>query len=165
MARAMGVRLLAGLLCAAIAGASHARSVNPRHLDPVDPPVEYRLEADVSVEGAGITYTVRAGLYRLAYRDRRGAYLLGEGQCLHLAIHTARTTGSNDWTCGVFLPADPRRGASFFRIRPAHPDTPDTPDMGLVVRTMIRYGEGSFDWPDKAESAALRERLVPHALP
>jgi hypothetical protein len=132
--------------------------VNPKHLDHVQPAVEYRLEQDVAVQGYNILYTLRAGRYLLAYRDRRGSYFLGEGNCMHLDIRTPKTTGTDDWTCGIHVPIDPARGATFFRIRPA---APTHTEMGPVINGIIRYGYGSFDWPDKAESMELRSRLVP----
>ena len=137
---------------------AQARSVNPKHLEEVQPAVEYRLERDVAVQGYNILYTLRAGRYLLSYKDRRGSYFIGEGNCMHLDIRTPKTTGSDDWTCGIHVPNEPARGATFFRIRPA---TPTHTEMGAVVNGIIRYGYGSFDWPDKAESMELRSKLVP----
>lgn len=138
-------------------GVAHARSVNPKHLEQVQPPAEYRLEQDVAIQGHNILYTLRAGKYLLQYRDRRGGYFVGEGQCLHLDIRTPRMTGTNDWECGIHVPDDPTRGATFFRIRPA---AATHTEMGPVVNAMVRYGYGSFDWPDKAESMELRVQLI-----
>jgi hypothetical protein len=144
------------------ADVADARSVNPKHLEAVDPPVEYRLGQDVVIQGQNILYTVRAGRYVLRYRDRRGSYFLGEGNCLHLDIRTPKMTGTNDWECGLHVPDDSRRGATFFRVRPV---TPTQAEMGLVVNQIIRYNHGSFDWPDKAESMELRAQLAPVAPP
>jgi hypothetical protein len=150
--------LLAGSLFGLALGTAHAKSVNPKHLEALTPPVEYTLADDVSVQGYNILYTIRAGKYLHTHKDRRGRYFVGEGNCMHLDIRTPKTTGSDDWSCGIFVPDDPTRGASFFRVRGVNP-THD--EMGPVVNAIIRYGNGSFDWPDKAESMELRERLVP----
>lgn len=153
--------LVAALALLVSLGTAEARSVNPKHLEAIEPPAEYRLATDVAVQGYNILYTLRAGKYFLRYQDRRGQYFTGEGECMHLDIRTPKTTGTNDWTCGIFVPKDPKRGASFFRIRPV---TPTHTEMGPVVNAIVRYGYGSFDWPDKAESMELREKLVPAAI-
>ena len=75
---------------------------------------------------------------------------------MHLDIHTPKMTGTNDWTCGIYVPNDAARGASFFRIRP---ETSTQPEMGPLVNSIVRYGFGAFDWPDKAESMELRSKL------
>lgn len=150
-------RAVAVLALALASNTSDARSVNPKHLNKVEPPVVYTLAHDVAVEGYNITYTVRAGAYTLRYEDSKGQYLIGEGDCLHLDIHSPKMTGSNDWNCGLYLPKKADRGASFYRIRPA---VGTNPEMGPVVNAIIRYGYGSFDWPDKAESMQLRNELT-----
>lgn len=149
--------LLSLLLLLPIASTAHAKSVNPKNLDEVVPAIEYRLERDVSVQGYNILFTLRAGKYLHRYKDKRGRYFVGEGNCMHLDIRTPKMTGTNDWTCGIYVPDDPARGASFFRIRPT---TPTHTEMGPVVNAIIRYGYGSFDWPDKAESMELRDSLT-----
>ncbi len=149
--------VLALLLLCSVLGTAEAKSVNPKHLETVDPALEYRLDSDVSVQGYNILYTLRAGTYLHRYKDRRGRYFIGEGNCMHLDIRTPKMTGTNDWTCGIYVPDDPARGASFFRIRPA---TPTNTEMGPVVNAIIRYGYGAFDWPDKAESMELRNKLI-----
>jgi hypothetical protein len=148
--------MLAALFFSAVIGVSHAKSVNPKRLEKVDPPVVHQLASDVTVEGHHITYTIRAGTYLLLYKDRGGLYFVGEGNCMHLYIHTPKMTGTNDWTCGIYVPNDTSRGASFFRIRPVGQTHSE---MGPVVNAIIRYGFGSFDWPDKAESMELRNQL------
>jgi hypothetical protein len=138
-------------------GTAQAKSVNPKHLQELQPPVEYRLDGDVTIQGHNIAYTLRAGKYWLRFKDRRGSYFVGEGNCMHLEIRTPKMTGTNDWTCGIYVPDDPGRGASFFRVRP---ETTTHSEMGPVVNAIIRYGYGSFDWPDKVESMELRARLA-----
>lgn len=135
-----------------------AKSANPKHLKAVDPPIAYRLDAEVSAEGYNITYTVKPGTYLLRYRDSRGAYLLGEGPCLHVHIHSPKSQGHNDYECGLYLPDDAGKGASFYRIRPA---AGHQPAIGPVVNWMIAYGTGSFDWFDYVETQALRAGLKP----
>lgn len=149
---------LLALLYAAASGSVAAKSVNPKHLKTVEPPVAYRLDAEVSAEGYNVTYTVKPGTYLLRYRDSRGSYLLGEGQCLHVHIHSPKSQSHSDYECGLFLPHDAGKGASFYRIRPA---AGHQPGMGPVVNWMIAYGTGSFDWFDYVESPALRAGLVP----
>ncbi|MGL6224375.1 MAG: hypothetical protein ACRC6L_12425 [Steroidobacteraceae bacterium] len=144
------------------AGGIHAKSVNPKHLQQIVPPVAHVLEGDVSVQGHNILYTLRAGTYLLMYTDRRGRYFIGDGNCMHLDIRTPKMTGTNDWTCGLYVPDDPSRGASFFRVRPV---TSTSAEMGPVVNAIIRYGYGSFDWPDKVESMQLREKLTARKEP
>jgi hypothetical protein len=156
------VPILASIVALLALGTAQARSVNPKHLEQVQPAIEYRLEQDVAVQGYNILYTLRAGRYLLSYKDRRGNYFVGEGNCMHLDIRTPKTTGSDDWACGIHVPNDPARGATFFRIRPA---TATHAEMGAVVNGIIRYGYGAFDWPDKAESMELRSRLVPVTSP
>lgn len=152
----MRYRFGAFLILAAFFATANAKSVNPRHLKEITPVVEYIFESDVVIEGYNITYTLRAGTYFHRYNDRRGRYLLGEGNCLHLEIHSHKVQGSNDWACGIYVPDDTARGASFYRIRP---NTDTNSEMGPVVNAIIRYGYGSFDWPDKAESMELRNTL------
>jgi hypothetical protein len=152
--------ILGSIVSLLAACAADARSVNPKHLDPVEPPLEYRLEQDVAVQGYNILFTLRAGTYLLRYKDRRGSYFLGAGNCMHLDIRTPKTSGTADWECGIHVPDDATRGATFFRIRPT---TPTQSEMGPVVNQIIRYNYGSFDWPDKAESMELRSKLVPVA--
>lgn len=154
--------LLLSALCMLAAGLAAARSVNPKHLEAVQPPLEYQLEHDVAVQGYNILYTLRAGKYLLQYKDRRGSYFIGAGNCMHLDIRTPKMTGTDDWECGIHVPNDAARGATFFRLRPK---TPTHAEMGPVVNQIIRYNYGSFDWPDKAESMELRTKLVPVAQP
>jgi hypothetical protein len=146
------------LLYTALSGSAAAKSVNPKHLKTVEPAVAYRLDAEVSAEGYNITYTVKPGNYLLRYRDSHGVYLLGEDQCLHVHIHSPKSEGHNDYECGLYLPDDTGKGASFYRIRPA---AGHQPAMGPVVNWMIAYGTGSFDWFDYVESQTLRAGLVP----
>lgn len=152
----------ASIVSLLVLGNAHARSVNPKHLEQVQPAIEYRLEQDVAVQGYNILYTLRAGRYLLSYKDRRGSYFLGEGNCMHLDIRTPKMSGTDDWACGIHVPGDTTRGATFFRIRPT---TPTHTEMGPVVNQIIRYNYGSFDWPDKAESMELRSKLVPVTQP
>lgn len=150
------------ILSLLVTGVATARSVNPKHLEAVQPPLEYRLEQDVAVQGYNILYTLRAGKYLLQYQDRRGRYFVGEGNCMHLDIRTPKVTGTDDWECGIHVPNDAAHGATFFRVRPV---TPTHAEMGPVINQIIRYNHGSFDWPDKAESMELRSKLVPVVNP
>lgn len=141
-----------------LAPCTQARSVNPKHLVPVDPEVEYVLSTDVSVQGYNITFTLRAGTYVMRYRDRKGTYLMGDGNCMRWDIHSPKVTGTNDFPCGIYLPDDTRKGASFYVVRAG---SGIHPANGPVVNAIIRYNHGSFDWPDKAESHDLRAQLAP----
>ena len=151
---------LATCLFAAVLGlgaqCAESRSVNPKRLTAVTPPVEYRLAVDVPVEGYNITFTLRAGRYLLSYKDAKGAYLIGEGQCMHWDIHSPKVKSTNDFPCGIYLPHDASCGASFFVVRAK---TGANAAAGLVVNAIIRYNYGSFDWPGKAESQELRAAL------
>jgi hypothetical protein len=150
----ISIIILGALAC--VTTSLQARSVNPKHLTEINPPIEYQLSVDVPVEGYNITFTLRAGTYMLSYKDSKGVYLLGQGQCMHWDIHSPKMTGSNDFPCGIYLPNDTSRGASFYVIRAK---TGTNPDAGVLVNSIIRYNYGSFDWPEKKESQELRSKL------
>ena len=119
------------------------------------------MEADYVYKEKAATFTVRAGQYLQRYEDSRAIYLIGGAGCAEMNVvppkqpEFAYTTAFN---CGIFLPKDPEKGATFFFVRG---QAKEQSGAGLIVDAIIKAGEGSFDFPtSKRSDTVLRSKLV-----
>lgn len=156
------IRFVLGLALAALSTAATAKHVYPRNLTPVDHGAAFTLAENYVVSEKAATFTLSSGTYVQRYEDRKAIYLVGEGPCVELRVVPPKNPSAawkDRWDCGIYLPKDPRVGATFFFIR----KTPETPHAGsgVVVDSIIRAGYGSFDFPMSNKSdMQLRTRLL-----
>lgn len=145
----------------ALAGTAAAKHVYPKMLDAVADGARYSLQQDYVYREKAATFTLRAGEYVQKYEDARAIYLIGGSHCVEMNVVPPRQPEfayTTPFDCGIYLPRDPAKGATFFFIR-GKPAT--TPEAGALVNAIIRAGEGSFDFPTSNKNdTLLRSQLV-----
>ncbi len=152
--------LLLVLLC--LAPWVQAASVNPKRLQVVEGGTTYRLQEAWSMQEKAATFILKPGDYLVRFEDAQALYLVGPDGCADLHVVPPKQpemANTQTFPCGIYLPKDAAKPASFFFVRGK---APRYAELGPVVNAIIKSGEGSFDFPtSRRGDARLRALLVP----